>query len=76
MDKGDKMRGIIDRFEGDYAVVELLDGKMININKIQLPIEVQEGMVIQILESITIDIDGTKKRKSDIEKLTEDLWEK
>jgi len=76
MDKGDKMRGIIDRFEGDYAVVELLDGKIININKIQLPIGVQEGMVIQILKSITIDIDGTKKRKSDIEKLTEDLWEK
>ena len=76
MDKGDKMRGIIDRFEGDYAVVELLDGKMININKIKLPIGVQEGMVIQILESITIDIDATKKRKKDIEKLTEDLWEK
>ena len=70
------MRGIIDRFEGDYAVVELVDGKMININKIQLPIGVQEGMVIQILESITIDIDATKKRKKDIEKLTEDLWEK
>ena len=32
------MKGIIDRFEGKYAVVELEDGKMINIDKAQLPI--------------------------------------
>lgn len=70
------MKGIIDRFEGDYAVVEMPDGKMININKIKLPIGVQEGMVIHIAESITIDKDETLKRKREIEKLTEDLWEK
>ena len=69
------MKGIIDRFEGKYAVVELEDGKMINIDKIQLPIGVEEGMVIHISESITIDIDETKKRKEEIEKLTEDLWD-
>ena len=70
-----KMKGIIDRFEGEYAVVELEDGKMININKIQLPLGVEEGMVIHISESITINIDETNKRKKEIEKLTEDLWE-
>ena len=69
------MKGIIDRFEGKYAVVELQDGKMINIDKIQLPIGIEEGMVIDISESITINIDETKKRKEEIEKLTEDLWE-
>ena len=69
------MKGIIDRFEGKYAVVELEDGKIINIDKIQLPIGIQEGMVIHISESITIDIDETKKRKEVIQKLTEDLWE-
>ncbi|MGH4137515.1 DUF3006 domain-containing protein [Clostridium sp.] len=69
------MKGIVDRFEGDYAVVELDDGKMININKKKLPTGVQEGMVIHISESITINIDETNKRKKEIEKLTETLWE-
>ncbi len=69
------MRGIIDRFEGKYAVVELQHGEMINIDKMELPIGVEEGMVIQISESITIDIEETKKRKEEIEKLTEDLWD-
>jgi len=69
------MKGIIDRFEGNYAVVELEDGKIINIDKAQLPIGIEEGMVIHISESITINIDETKKRKEEIEKLTEDLWD-
>ena len=68
------MRGIIDRFEGKYAVVELEDGKIINIDKIKLPTGVGEGMVLQIAESITINIEATKKRKQEIEKLTENLW--
>ena len=69
------MKGIIDRFEGNYAVVELQGGKTINIDKRQLPIGVEEGMVINISESITIDNDETKRRKKEIEKLTEGLWD-
>ena len=69
------MKGIIDRFEGEYAVVELEDGKMININKIQLPIGVEEGTVIDISECITINSYETLKRKKEIEKLTENLWD-
>jgi hypothetical protein len=69
------MRGIIDRFEGMYAVVELQDGKMINIDKVQLPVDAKEGMVIHISENITIDIEETKKRKEEIKELTKDLWE-
>jgi hypothetical protein len=75
LDEGDEMKGIVDRFEGEFAVVELEDGKMVNINKMKLPLGVEEGMVIHISESITINIDETKKRKREIEKLTEDLWE-
>ncbi len=69
------MKGIIDRFEGDYAVVELSRGKMININKIKLPAGASEGMVIHISEVITIDKVETMKRKKEIEKLTEGLWD-
>ena len=69
------MKGIIDRFEGQYAVVELEDGQMINIDKAQLPVEAKEGMVILISENVTIDTEETKKRKEEIEELTKDLWE-
>ena len=48
---------------------------MINIDKKQLPIEAKEGMVIHIAEDITIDNDETEKRKSEMEKLTDDLWD-
>ena len=69
------MKGIIDRFEGHYAVVELSDGKMIDVDRAQLPAEAEEGMVIDISKSITINLDETKRRKEEIEKLTEDLWD-
>ena len=48
------MKGIIDRFEGKYAIVELDGGKIINIDKIRLPLGVKEGMIIQIDENIKI----------------------
>lgn len=69
------MKGIIDRFEGKYAVVEVEGGRMIDVDKSQLPPGSKEGMVIQISESITIDIEETKKRKEEIEELTKDFWE-
>jgi Tfp pilus assembly protein PilP len=70
-----KMKGIIDRFEGKYAVIELQDGQMLNIDKETLPVGSKEGMVIHISENSTIDIAETKKRKEEIEELTKDLWE-
>ena len=68
------MKGIIDRFEGKYAIVELDGGKTINIDKIRLPLGIMEGMIIQIDENITINIEETKKRKEKMEKLTQNLW--
>lgn len=68
------MFGIIDRFEEIYAVVELYNGEMINIKRIQLPLEAKEGDVINISQEITIDLEETKKRRQSIEKLEEDLW--
>ncbi|HHY03795.1 MAG TPA: DUF3006 domain-containing protein [Thermoanaerobacterales bacterium] len=65
------MKLIIDRFEGEYAVVELQDKSMVNIPKKILPAEAGEGDII----SIVIDKDETEKRKQEIQKLAEDLWE-
>lgn len=62
------MKGIIDRFEGNYAVVELEDRRMTNIEKSLLPENVAEGDCI-ILEDgkYIIDKNETENRKKRIQ---------
>jgi hypothetical protein len=67
-------KGIIDRFEGDFAVIETVDGRMINIKKHLLPENAREGDVID-LEHLSIDETSTRLRKEKIEKLAERLFE-
>ena len=70
------MRVIIDRFEGDYAVCEKEDRTMMDIKRIKLPSGAKEGDVLRSDNGmITLDKDETEKRRREIEKLTEDLWE-
>ena len=70
------MNVTIDRFEGDYAVCEKEDRTMMDIKRINLPFEAKDGDVLSIVNSvITIDIGKTEKRRREIEKSTEDLWE-
>ncbi|AWI07462.1 DUF3006 domain-containing protein [Clostridium drakei] len=68
------MTGIIDRFEGEFAVVELENMKMINIEKNKIPREAEEGYVINIEDVITVNYAETEKRRNNIENLMEDLW--
>ena len=69
------MKVIIDRFEGDYAVCEKEDCKMIDIKIELLPKEAKENDVLDIQgDKITIDIKETEKRKKEISELTKDLW--
>ncbi|HHY13868.1 MAG TPA: DUF3006 domain-containing protein [Thermoanaerobacterales bacterium] len=69
------MIGVIDRFEGEYAVVELDDGKMKNIEIALLPPEVAEGTVLVIDDdNIYVDKDETERRKEKAEKLLDDLF--
>jgi len=77
MERGYKidMRGVIDRFEGSFAVVGLDNNEMKNIKRELVPVEAKEGDVLNISEVITIDYEETEKRRKDIEKLTEDMWE-
>jgi hypothetical protein len=66
---------IIDRFEGDFAVCEKDDKKMINIEKDKMPFGAKEGDVLNIEGSfIIINKTATAKRKDEIENLTKDLW--
>ena len=62
------MKVIIDRFEGDYAVVELDEGKFLNMPKELVPFA-KEGDVIKI----TVDQDETKKRSEHITDLMANL---
>lgn len=74
--KGDVMKGIIDRFEGDYAVVEFDGRLMVDIPKEQLPTDAKEGDVIVLVDGkYQVDAGETQRRKIEIAKLTENMWE-
>jgi len=51
------MRIIVDRFEGNVAVVELEDGNFIDCQKVLLPPNAKEGSII----NITVDEKQLKK---------------
>ena len=70
------MKIIIDRFEGSYAVCEKEDRTMMDIPKDKIPSGAKEGDLLNVDNNIiTINIEETGKRRREIEKLTEDLWE-
>ena len=64
------MKVIIDRFEGDYAVVELPDMSTVDMPIQLVPEGAKEGDVL----IIEIDIEETKKREEQIKKLMDELW--
>lgn len=64
------MKVIIDRFEGDFAVVEIEIGKCVNIPKILIP-NAKEGDVIKI----EIDKKETLERKKHIQELMNNVFE-
>ncbi len=61
---------IVDRIEGDYAVVEIEKGKMCNLPLVFLP-NVKEGDVV----TITINKDKIEERKKTIEDLMNSVFE-
>lgn len=64
------MQVIIDRFEGEYAIVEMSSGEMVSIPRILIP-NSKEGDVV----SIFIDLIETENRKNKIENLMEHVFE-
>jgi len=63
------MRIIIDRFEGDFAVVELENKLFANMPKSLVPHEAKEGSVL----SIELDKKETEKRKQNISELIDKI---
>ena len=63
------MEVIIDRFEGEYAVVEISKNKFVNLPKELVP-DAKEGDVV----CINVDHKNTKKRKEHITDLMNHLF--
>ncbi|SEF38841.1 Protein of unknown function [Caloramator fervidus] len=69
------MKGVIDRFEEEYAVIVLDDGKIKNIKKDYLPLDAKEGDVVVFdKDKVYIDKEDTLLRKHKMDKYL-DLWE-
>lgn len=68
-------KGIIDRFEGNFAVVEF-DGDTEDILKSEIPAEAKAGDTL-IFEDGTVRVDkaDTAKRKKEIDDLMDELFE-
>lgn len=57
---------IIDRFEGEYAVLEN-DDEMQNIERTLLPDDAKEGDVLIVVDSMyEVDVEGTQKRREEV----------
>lgn len=65
------MKIIIDRFEGDYAVVELPNMFIVDMPKQLVPEGAKEGDVL----IIEVDVAETESRREKIERMMDDLWE-
>jgi len=65
------MRIIIDRFEDNYAVVELEDRSTANLPRSLVPPGAKEGDVLLI----EIDRNATEERRKRIQRLMEELWQ-
>ncbi len=61
---------IIDRFENEYAVIELDNGTIVDMPKVLLPVDAKEGSVIHI----TVDAIETKNRENRIQNKTSRLF--
>ncbi|WP_377863335.1 DUF3006 domain-containing protein [Bacillus sp. R86525] len=68
-------RGIIDRFEGELAVIEI-NNSTIDVPKSKLPPTAKEGDVLIIEDDkYTIDKNETDKKRREVQDLMDKLFE-
>ena len=70
-----KQRAIVDRFEGEFIILECDDGKYIKINRANAPAMVGEGMVVWYEDGRILSIDEaeTARQEYDLQKRFERL---
>lgn len=70
-----RMKAVIDRFEGDYAVVLVGDKEVkLNVPKELLPKDAREGSWLKI--TFELDPEGTKKQEEKVSDLIKKLKDK
>jgi len=70
------MKGIIDRFEGDYAVVEFTGRRMVEIHKRDLPAGLKEGDAIRSADGTYVfDKLETERTKKETKAMFDKMWE-
>jgi len=66
---------ILDRFEGDYAIIEMYE-EIVSVEKHLLHEDVKEGDILIEKKGMYFkDHEATKKRKQYIEDKFKDMWE-
>ena len=68
----------VDRFEGNFAVCEnLKTGEMINIPRVELPENIQEGSILKFENGkYVLDFEATKNQQDEIKHLVDNLFKK
>lgn len=70
------MKGIIDRFVGDYAVVEFTGRRMVEIHKRDLPAGLKEGDAIRNTDGAYVfDEVETERIRKETKTMFDKLWE-
>lgn len=64
---------IIDRFEGDWAIIEAENQHMFNLPRFVLPPGIKEGDVISI--QVGIDLVATKERTEKSKRMLDNLFD-
>ncbi len=64
------MEVIVNRIEGNYLVLELENGNIVDVTKELIP-EAREGDIIRI----SIDKEETNKRKDEMQELVDSVFE-
>ncbi|MBD7970351.1 DUF3006 domain-containing protein [Paenibacillus gallinarum] len=68
------MKGIVDRFEGDFAVIEI-DGQTHDVSKSAVDASVKVGDVVTLVEGVWKSNQAERmQREKQIKKLMDDVW--
>jgi hypothetical protein len=72
---GSCVKGIVDRFEGEFVVIEI-DGVTKDILKAVVDANVKVGDIVGFVDGKWLtDEDATKSRSEEIKKLMDNVWE-
>ncbi len=67
----ESLHGVIDRCEGDYAVLVFDDGQRLLWPRKQLPVGAKEGVAVTI--ALAVDPTGTEQRSAKLRNLLADI---